>query len=158
MREYYIDYIRMEKYGLGECIKRVGPMSKEKANRWFNALDIQRVKPDFGYAIQMWSKEPVEADFSTTFDMYMEHGFIPIYDIDETVHRVWSCPAGYSNGDSYDVYELSEILEEQKKGCEIAFQDGRFEPRFERYLERTRFTNWLIKQAYRAICCYNPDK
>ena len=158
MREYFIDFIHMDKYGLGECIKRIGPMSKEKADRWFNALDIQRVKPDFGYAIQMWSREPIKADFSAIFDKYMELGYIPFYDMDEIIHRVWSCPAGYSNGDSYDVYELQEILEEQKKGCEIAFQDGRYEPRFERYLERTRFTSWLIKQAYRATYYYNPNK
>ena len=159
-RKYYINLIQHKDIGIGESIKQYGPMTKDRADRFFKHLDLLHIKPEFGYAIQMYSELVEDADINYAIDTYMEYGFFPIFDHDYTVHRIWACPAGYHTPDSWDVYDLKEWYEKQLDGLRTTARvDGLYHERTTRYAERARFTHWLYKVATREPILYkSTDK
>lgn len=143
-KTYYIEYVNAYQ---NRVIKTIGPMTKQRADRWFNNLDQMEVQPDEWYCIRMVSEEQVEFSVKEQIEMALRNEYIKSVDYETYVCRVWAKPNGYSRADSFGIYDAKEWLDEQTNALVKAAEMERSvcHSRVQRLIDRAKFTYWLYE-------------
>ena len=152
-KDWYIQFVdgTLCKPGHGTVTKEIGPMTKDKANRWFNNIDRMDIDLEDGYCIRMVYGEQVEHTFEEILEKMLRHEYYNSCSWEIFVSRIFIKTCGMERADSFDVYDIEDLFKEKANAiAEVAKEDGWYSNRVLRLASRMEFIHWLRETGYKV--------
>jgi hypothetical protein len=152
-KKWYIQYVdgTLCKPGRGTVTKEIGPMTKDKADRWFNNLDRMDIDLEDGYCIRMVYGEQVEYTFEEILEKMLNREYYNSCSWEVFVSRIFAKTCGMDRADSFDGYDIEEFFNIRANAIkQVAEEDGWYSNRVRRLVNRMEFINWLRETGYKV--------
>lgn len=152
-KDWYIQFVdgTLCQPGHGTITKEIGPMTKDKADRWFSNLEKMNIDLEDGYCIRMVYGEQVEYSFEEILEKMLRHEYYNSCAWELFVSKIIAKTCGMEKVKSFDVYGIEDFFKARVDAVSrAADEDGWYSSRVRRLADRMDFIYWLRETGYKV--------